>query len=69
MKRFLMLAMCLILLCSFPGRAAAVETALYENAGELYEAWVSGNCLPDYITAVISTDGGTDNLTFGLVEG
>lgn len=69
MKRFLMLAMCLILLCSFLGRAAAVETALYENAGELYEAWVSGNCLPDYITAVISTDGGTDNLTFGLVEG
>ena len=69
MKRFLMLAMCLILLCSFPVRAAAVETALYENAGELYEAWVSGDCVPDYITAVISTDSGTDNLTFGLVEG
>ena len=69
MKRILLLAMSLILLCSFPVRAAAGETGIYENAGALYEAWVSGNCVPDYITAVISTDGGTDNLTFGLVEG
>lgn len=69
MKRILLLAMSLILLCCFPVRAAAEETGIYENAGALYEAWVSGNCVPDYITAVISTDGGTDNLTFGLVEG
>lgn len=69
MKRILLLAMSLILLCSFPVRAAAEEAGIYENAGALYEAWVSGNCVPDYITAVISTDGGTDNLTFGLVEG
>lgn len=69
MKRILLLAMCLILLCSFPVTAAAEESGIYENAGELYEAWVSGDCVPDYITAVISTDGGTDNLTFGLVEG
>lgn len=69
MKRIFMLAMCLLLLCSFPVTAAAEETGIYENAGQLYEAWVSGDCVPDYITAVISTDGGTDNLTFGLVEG
>ena len=69
MKRILLLAMSLILLCSFPVRAAAGEAGIYENAGALYEAWVSGDCVPDYITAVISTDGGTDNLTFGLVEG
>ena len=69
MKRILLLAMSLILLCSFPVKAAAEETGIYENAGALYEAWVSGNCVPDYITAIISTDGGTDNLTFGLVEG
>ena len=69
MKRILLLAMSLILLFSFPLRAAAEETGIYENAGALYEAWVSGDCVPDYITAVISTDGGTDNLTFGLVEG
>ena len=68
MKRILLLAMSLILLCSFPVMAAAEETGIYENAGQLYEAWISGNCVPDYITAVISTDGGTDNLTFGLVE-
>ena len=69
MKRILLLAMSLILLFSFPVRAAAEEAGIYENAGALYEAWVSGDCVPDYITAVISTDGGTDNLTFGLVEG
>ena len=69
MKRILLLAMCLLLLCSFPVAAAAEESGIYKNAGELYEAWVSGDCVPDYITAVISTDGGTDNLTFGLVEG
>ena len=69
MKRILLLAMCFILLCSFPVTAAAEESGIYENAGQLYEAWVSGDCVPDYITAVLSTDGGTDNLTFGLVEG
>lgn len=67
MKRIILFALCL-LLC-FPVPAAAEEAGLYENAGALYEAWVSGGCVPDYITAVISTDGGTDNLTFGLVEG
>ena len=69
MKRILMIAMCLCLLHSVPVRAAAEETGIYENAGALYEAWVTADCVPDYITAVISTDGGSDNLTFGLVEG
>ena len=69
MKRILLFATSLILLCSFLVRAAAEEAGIYENAGALSEAWVSGDCVPDYITAVISTDGGTDNLTFGLVEG
>ena len=52
-----------------PAEGCPEETGIYEDAGALYEAWVSGNCVPDYITAIISTDGGTDNLTFGLVEG
>ena len=69
MKRFLLIAMCFLLPYSFPVTAAAEETGIYENAGKLYEAWVSGDCVPDYITAVISPDGGTDNLTFGLVAG
>ena len=69
MKRFFLLAMCLLLLCAAPVRVCATEEGIYENAGALYEAWVSGGCVPDYITAVISTDGGTDNLIFGLVEG
>lgn len=69
MKRILLLAMCCLMICTFSLTVSADDGGIYENAGELYEAWVSGDCVPDYITAVISTDGGTDNLTFGLVEG
>lgn len=69
MKRILLLAMCCLMICTFSLTVSADDGGIYENAGELYEAWVSGDCVPDYITAVISTDGGNDNLTFGLVEG
>ena len=69
MKKCWLLVMCVLLVCALAVTAGAEEDGIYENAGELYEAWVSGGCVPDYITAVISTDGGTDNLTFGVVEG
>lgn len=69
MKGIWKLAICVFLVCSLAVTAAAEEDGSYENAGQLYEAWVSGGCVPDYITAVISTDGGTDKLTFGVVEG
>jgi len=69
MKRIIAIVICFLLMCGFPERAAAAGSGIYENAGALYNAWVTGDCVPDYITAVISTDGGTDNLTFGLVEG
>lgn len=67
MRRIFTVVICFLLMCGLCVTASA--EGIYENAGELYEAWVSGDCVPDYITAVISTDGGTDNLTFGLVEG
>lgn len=68
MKKMILLALALVLTLSFSLRAYADE-GIYENAGDLYEAWVTRNQVPDYITAVISTDGGTDNLTFGVLEG
>lgn len=68
MKRFLLLVMSFMLLFSLAVTASA-EDGIYENAGELYEAWVSRDEVPDYITAVWSSDGGAENLTFGVIEG
>lgn len=69
MKRILVLAMCFLVVCSYTVLASADNGGIYENAGELYAAWTSQNCLPDYITGVWSTDGGYENLTFGVVKG
>ena len=56
----------MVCLCSV--LASAEESGIYENAGQLYEAWVSQGGVPDYISGVWSTDGGTENLTFGVVQ-
>ena len=52
-----------MLICSCSIIVSA-EEAKYNTAGELYEAWYEN--LPDYICGVWSTDGGTNNLTFGI---
>lgn len=69
MKRILLLLICILLMFNFSITASAEENGIYENAGQLYEAWVSQDKVPDYISGVWSTDGGQDNLTFCLVEG
>ena len=69
MKRFFVLAMCILVLCSGSIISSAEEVGTYENAGELYAAWTSHNCVPDYITGVWSSDGGYKNLTFGVLKG
>lgn len=69
MKKILFLAMSFLLICNFTIMASAQEEGVYENAGQLYDAWVSQDCVPDYISGVWSTDGGTVNLTFGVVKG
>ena len=68
MKRILVLAMCFFILYSGIV-VSAEEVGTYENAGDLYAAWNSQNCVPDYITGVWSTDGGHINLTFGVLNG
>ena len=57
------------MLCICSVMVSAEESGIYENAGQLYEAWVSQEAVPDYISGVWSTDGGTKNLTFGVVKG
>ena len=69
MKRVISLMICLYMVCICSVMASAEENGIYENAGQLYEAWVSQGGVPDYISGVWSTDGGTKNLTFGVVKG
>lgn len=69
MKRILLLAVCLLMVCSCTLTVSAAESGKYANAGQLYNAWMAQGGVPDYISAVWSTDGGMDNLTFGLVRG
>lgn len=68
MKRVVSLIICLFMVCLCSVLASAEESGIYENAGQLYEAWVSQGGVPDYISGVWSTDGGTENLTFGVVQ-
>ncbi len=65
MKRLLMI---IILLFSVSVSTYGTEAAQYDNAGALHQAWMAGEGLPDYISGVWSTDGGSDNLTFGIVR-
>ena len=69
MKRVISLMICLYMVCICSLMVSAEESGIYENAGQLYEAWVSQGGVPDYISGVWSTDGGTENLTFGVVKG
>lgn len=69
MKRTLLLLICILLMFSFSITVSAEEKGKYKTAGQLYEAWVSQDSVPDYISGVWSTDGGQDNLTFCLVKG
>lgn len=68
MKRVVSLIICLFMVCLCSVLASSEESGIYENAGQLYEAWVSQGDVPDYISGVWSTDGGTENLTFGVVQ-
>ena len=69
MKRMLLVLICILMMNNFPATVSAEENGIYQNAGQLYEAWVSQDRVPDYISGVWSTDGGQVNLTFCLVSG
>lgn len=69
MKKVISMMICLFMVCTCSVMVSAEENGIYENAGQLYEAWVSQGDIPDYISGVWSTDGGSENLTFGVVKG
>ena len=69
MKRMLILVMCFLITCICAVMVSAEDNGIYENAGQLYEAWMHQGGVPDYISGVWSTDGGYVNLTFGVVKG
>ena len=64
MKKLFIIMLSALFIFSCAVTASAEE--VYNNAGELYEAWADH--LPDYICGVWSTDGGTINLTFGVLN-
>ncbi len=55
-----------VLLICFCGFRVFAEEAKYATAGEYHSSW-QGN-RPDFITCVISADGGSTNLIFGLQD-
>ena len=63
MRKLFAVMISVILICSCALTVCAAQ-AKFSTAGDLYEAWYDD--LPNYICGVWSTDGGTDNLTFGI---
>ena len=69
MRRFGAFLLSIFLTFSLSMSVSAAESGSYANAGELWEHWCETGQIPDYITGIWSTDGGQENLTFGLVPG
>lgn len=60
--RVMILLMVLVMLCT----GVAAEDGTYRTAGELFRSL--GEAFPDALTGVWSTDGGIENLTFGVTD-
>lgn len=63
MRKLFALILSVLSICTCAMTVSAAE-AQYSTAGDLYEVW--NNDLPDHICGVWSTDGGTNDLTFGI---
>lgn len=63
MKKFFVLCCILTTMFCFSTNVLA-EDGKYTTAGELYASW--GDEIPEYICGVWSTDGGANNVTFGI---
>lgn len=58
-----------LLVFSLPALAAESDTdkkGIYQTAGDLLQAWEEG--YPEYICGIWSTNGGSDSLTFGIMN-
>lgn len=68
MKKTLIIMICVATLFLCSAEAQASGEGMYDNAGELLEAWMKDGGIPDYISGIWSTDGSYSNLTYGVVE-
>lgn len=69
MRKILVYFLSFLLVCSLFPYESAAEAGIYPTAGDLWEQWCKEGQIPDYITGIWSTDGTTENLTFGLLPG
>ena len=69
MRRIPILFFALLLVFSLSLSVYAAESSTYPTAGDLWEHWCKTETIPDFITGIWSTDGGRENLTFGIVPG
>ncbi|MBE6922403.1 MAG: hypothetical protein E7465_04390 [Ruminococcaceae bacterium] len=69
MRRIPILIFTLLLVFSLSLPVFAVESGAYPTAGDLWEHWCETETIPDFITGIWSSDGGTENLTFGIIPG
>ena len=66
MRKIIAIMISILIFC-LGGITVSAEAAMYETAGDLFQAWCNGSAQrPDYICGVWSTDGGYTNLTFGI---
>ncbi|MBQ2865837.1 MAG: hypothetical protein IJE90_04900 [Clostridia bacterium] len=72
MKRVLISLVCVMLILCNACISQADETvstgSKYYSAGVMYREWQKKNYLPDYVYGVWSTDGSSNNLTFGIPD-
>ena len=72
MKRVLISLVCVMLIlcnaCSNKPDKNTSTGSKYHSAGVMYREWQQKNYLPDYIYGVWSTDGSSNNLTFGIPD-
>ena len=70
MKRVLISLVCVMLIlcnaCSNKPDKNTSTGSKYHSAGVMYREWQKKNYLPDYVYGVWSTDGSSNNLTFGI---
>ena len=69
MRKILVCFLSFLLVSSLFPAASGAEAGIYPTAGDLWEHWCEEGQIPDYITGIWSTDGTTENLTFGLLPG
>lgn len=68
MKKMIASLLCVVVLLLIPMHTNAKSPDRFENGGELYQYWASVAGWPEYLTGAWSSDGGYENVTFGVTN-